>query len=519
MKVPVLALVLFGAPVTAAVLAAQAQPRVDFRRDVQPIFREHCYACHGPEQQMNGLRLDRRADAMRGGSQSDIGPGNADGSRLYHRLIGTRFGQQMPPTGTLGAAQVAVIKSWIDQGAEWPDDLAGGMPAPPIDHEAEELTALVRNGDRTGIEEMLRRNPRVARTRAAGGSTALMFAAEYGDAGLMKKLIDAGAEPGAANSSGATALMWAVPDTDKMRLLLGSGVDADARSEDRRTALLIASGIVGSAPAVRLLLEYGASPWVPTPSDLSPLREAARVDNADVFRLLLDYGADPNTSGTPVDLLRTNCFRCAEALGVGGAGPLARVPPPDRGLRPALPESADPRARPVSLTAVNPMAIRAAVNRSLPLLQAVDLPFVQKTGCVSCHHNSLVTMAVTAARRNGYQVDEKAAKDQRDIIARYLESWRERTLQNIPIAGGNDTISYLLYKLFSIPGCPAPVGRMTKTSCRPLMSRPGASNPRSWLPRRLCRSGHRGRPARRRAERNRPCRRTAPRRDWCCARR
>ena len=62
---------------------AQTPARVDFARDVQPILRQHCYSCHGPREQKNGLRLDRRKDAMRGGTIAVIGPGNADGSRLY----------------------------------------------------------------------------------------------------------------------------------------------------------------------------------------------------------------------------------------------------------------------------------------------------------------------------------------------------------------------------------------------------------------------------------------------------
>src|SRR5262245_65629133 len=116
---------------TTAALGAQPAGKVDFKRDVQPILKEHCISCHGPEQQMNGFRLDRRADAMRGGSQSDIGPGNAEGSRLYHRLIGTQFGTRMPPTGPLSADQIAIIKSWIDQGAEWPDEFSGEKPSLP----------------------------------------------------------------------------------------------------------------------------------------------------------------------------------------------------------------------------------------------------------------------------------------------------------------------------------------------------------------------------------------------------
>ena len=54
---------------------------------------------------------------MRGGLQSDIGPGNAEGSRLYQRLVGSRFGLQMPPTGPLAHEEIGVIKEWIDQGA------------------------------------------------------------------------------------------------------------------------------------------------------------------------------------------------------------------------------------------------------------------------------------------------------------------------------------------------------------------------------------------------------------------
>ena len=50
----------------ATVLAARpaaspaAPAKVDFVRDVQPIFAKHCYECHGPDRQSNGLRLDRR---------------------------------------------------------------------------------------------------------------------------------------------------------------------------------------------------------------------------------------------------------------------------------------------------------------------------------------------------------------------------------------------------------------------------------------------------------------------------
>ena len=38
---------------------AQTPAKVDFGRDVLPIFKAQCYSCHGPAQQLNGFRLDR----------------------------------------------------------------------------------------------------------------------------------------------------------------------------------------------------------------------------------------------------------------------------------------------------------------------------------------------------------------------------------------------------------------------------------------------------------------------------
>ena len=73
---------------------------------------------------------------------------------------------------------------------------------------------------------------------------------------------------------------------------------------------------------------------------------------------------------------------------------------------------------------------------------------------MSCHHNSLVGLAVAVARRNGYRVDEEEADSQRAIVATYVESWRERTLQNMFIAGQQDTISYLLFGM-AVAGHPS----------------------------------------------------------------
>src|SRR6185312_7357102 len=85
-------------------LAAQAPARVDFGRDIQPIFKLHCVECHGPSQQMRGLRLDRRRDALPnrvGANNVAIVPGESSRSILYRRISGTESGIRMPPSGPL----------------------------------------------------------------------------------------------------------------------------------------------------------------------------------------------------------------------------------------------------------------------------------------------------------------------------------------------------------------------------------------------------------------------------------
>jgi glucose/arabinose dehydrogenase len=442
-----LALIVAAAPAFAP--APQPPARIDFQRDVEPIFREHCIGCHGPTQQLSGFRLDRRADAMRGGSQTDIGPGNADGSRLYHRLIGTTFGTRMPPAGPLGADQIAIVKQWIDEGAEWPDAASGEAPMPTVDPDAVRLIASIRGGDRSVVDAQLRDQSRLATARGANGSTPLMAAALAGDVASVRQLLSAGADPNASNVAGATALMWAPPHVDVMQLLLDAGADANAHSGDRRSPVVIASGIVGAAPAVKLLLEYGADPSQWRTSDPSPLREASRANEPEIFRLLMAYGVSTKGRGTPSgEFLRTTCIGCAALAGIDGeALPLEPPPPGAETTAPRYDPGRSARPTPIGDVEATPAAIRAAVERSLPLLQDVGVTFIKQTGCVSCHHNSVVSMAVTAARAHGYAVNEVNARKQVSAIGTYLESWRERTLQNIPIAGGQDTISYLLLGL------------------------------------------------------------------------
>ena len=99
------------------ILAQNAPPRVDFVRDIQPILVASCQGCHGAKAQMGQLRLDAKAPASR-----TFKAGNAAESHLYQRVAGTSDQARMPMGGKpLPADQIAVIKRWIDEGADWPD--------------------------------------------------------------------------------------------------------------------------------------------------------------------------------------------------------------------------------------------------------------------------------------------------------------------------------------------------------------------------------------------------------------
>src|SRR5437762_1809887 len=88
------------APAGAATTTNKNPPaaQVDFLRDIQPILAENCYACHGPEKQRSGLRLDRKDAALRGGDSGEvIVPGNSHDSLLFRYVAGLDPDKVMPP--------------------------------------------------------------------------------------------------------------------------------------------------------------------------------------------------------------------------------------------------------------------------------------------------------------------------------------------------------------------------------------------------------------------------------------
>ena len=101
---------------------AAEQARVDFVRDIEPIFAAKCQACHGPDEQEGQLRLDAKASVTKGGVSGVLFEvGKAKASLLYRMLAGIGEVERMPVDDEpLTADQIELIRRWIDEGAEWP---------------------------------------------------------------------------------------------------------------------------------------------------------------------------------------------------------------------------------------------------------------------------------------------------------------------------------------------------------------------------------------------------------------
>lgn len=105
--------------ILAATVASAQDASVDYGRDIKPILRERCYACHGALKQESGLRLDTAASLLKGGESGPaVVAGAASRSRIVERIESQDAASRMPPEGLpLTAEQVGKIRSWIGQGA------------------------------------------------------------------------------------------------------------------------------------------------------------------------------------------------------------------------------------------------------------------------------------------------------------------------------------------------------------------------------------------------------------------
>ena len=117
---------------------ASAEERVEFNRDIRPIFSDTCFACHGPDvaKVKAKLRLDSFEAAIKGGKSEKpaIVPGHPEKSQAMERHLTKDADEHMPPEDfhkVLTAAQIDTVRRWIKQGAEYQGHWAFIPPSKP----------------------------------------------------------------------------------------------------------------------------------------------------------------------------------------------------------------------------------------------------------------------------------------------------------------------------------------------------------------------------------------------------
>jgi cytochrome c553 len=94
-----------------------------FEKKVRPVLIGHCYTCHSADTKPAGdLRVDDRNGLLTGGKSGPaVVPGKPQESLLLRRVVASEGKRRMPLEGEhLSDEQVAVLTTWIKDGAVWP---------------------------------------------------------------------------------------------------------------------------------------------------------------------------------------------------------------------------------------------------------------------------------------------------------------------------------------------------------------------------------------------------------------
>ncbi len=223
---------------------------------------------------------------------------------------------------------------------------------------AASLPELVESGERGEALRLVDAGADV-NERAPDGTTALHWAAHFGDAELAERLLARGADPNARNDYGATPLSVAAVEADPriVAALLDAGADPNLPNAEGETALMVVAR-TGRVETARRLLERGAEvnateSW----GGQSALMWAAAQKQPAMIRLLIEHGADVDARGRVHDwqrwmtseprlkqlyvggftpllyAAREGCIECIHALHAGGADIELSDP---RGMTPLL---------------------------------------------------------------------------------------------------------------------------------------------------------------------------------------
>lgn len=94
----------------------------EYLRNIKPVLKERCYACHGALKQKAGLRVDSAENLRKGSKGGDVlALGQAEPGKLLVRLTAADADERMPPEGApLKQEEIKAIREWIAAGAPVP---------------------------------------------------------------------------------------------------------------------------------------------------------------------------------------------------------------------------------------------------------------------------------------------------------------------------------------------------------------------------------------------------------------
>jgi hypothetical protein len=123
-----------AAATASFLVSASADEKVDFNRQIRPILSDNCFACHGPDE--HDRKADLRLDTFEGATADHDGVKAVDvadpaASELLARILSDDRDEIMPPPKShksLSADQKALLKRWIEEGAQWADHWAFEVP-------------------------------------------------------------------------------------------------------------------------------------------------------------------------------------------------------------------------------------------------------------------------------------------------------------------------------------------------------------------------------------------------------
>ncbi len=311
--------------------------------------------------------------------------------------------------------------------------------------------------------------------------TALLVAAMSDpSADIVKLLIEKGADPKAMDFLRTTSLRAATlgNDTETIRMLIDAGVDVNAADLPGITPLMMAAGWNGNTQAVQMLLAKGANanavsrPVMGLPArngasefgsltalimaapfgppemigdllaagenanardvrGMTPIMLAVATDHQDsaVIKMLLDHGAEPTAKSKIGDSALDWAQRAA-------------LPPGLKLLKVSTAASASNAGLDVGPQKPDP---KAAVQKTLGLIEKSSWEFFAQSGCVSCHAQSMTDFVVGHAREKGLQVDEKAAVERVKMLDAVYPT--EPLLERMDAAGAMEQLAYPLVGL------------------------------------------------------------------------